>query len=69
MTKATTSPQQILLGIGLGILLLPVPLILEGMYLKGEMGRIGRSLPCRAVFRRDPSLHDFARGSVLLSGG
>ena len=38
MTKGTTSPRQVVVGMVLGILLLPVPLILELYYFHGTQG-------------------------------
>lgn len=37
MREGTNSLRQVIFGVGLGILLLPFPLILEAQYYKGEM--------------------------------
>jgi hypothetical protein len=38
VTKGTTSPRQVLVGVVLGIFLLPLPLILEFAYFHGTEG-------------------------------
>ncbi len=37
MREGTTSSRQVIFGMALGILLLPIPLILEAEFYKGEM--------------------------------
>jgi hypothetical protein len=40
MTKGWTSPRQVVFGMALGILLFPVPLILEFAYFRGTEGTL-----------------------------
>lgn len=47
MREGTTSVRQVIFGVGLGILLLPVPLILEAQHYNGEMA--GLNVPFHAV--------------------
>jgi hypothetical protein len=47
MTEGTTSPRQLWLGLGIGILLLPCPFILELAYFHGTDGTL--NVPFHAV--------------------
>jgi hypothetical protein len=47
MTKGRTSPRQVVVGMALGILLLPLPLILEFAYFHGTEGTM--NVPFHAV--------------------
>ena len=66
MTKGTKSLRQVLAGVVLGILLLPLSLILEFEYSRWYQRRLRRTFPRGIVFRSDPNGRDLARRPVFL---